>query len=320
MNHLLSSGRTHPGSWWLAGLGLALTASLTTNTLVLFGISLLAMLVVKLCRDDSPWSRSIWFYVQLGLIVLIMRLAFRIIFNLADASEDVFLRLPSISIDLGMGNSIHLFGSVSYLSMQAALVDGLRLAAIILSIGMANSLANPRKLLRATPGALYEIATAIAIAINLAPQLIISLNQVRGAKALRGRSKGIRSLTGIVIPVLEDTIEQSMKLAASMSARGFGRKQGQGKKTIILARLLSALTLTLLTVGVAALLFSSLELYLDLLLILLGLSSSVLAIRLSSQKNIRTKYIVQSWRFGDAIILCLVSSVVCSAFTGALGK
>lgn len=318
--HLFSSTNTHPGTWWIAGLALAISASLSSNLYALIGISALAMLTVWLCRDDSPWSKSITFYLQLGALVVLLRVLFRIIFNLADATQDIFLRLPSLSIDLGLGNSLHLLGPISYISIHAALVDGFRLAAIILSVGMANSLANPRKLLRATPGALYEIATAVSIAINLAPQLIASLKQVRRARGLRGHSKGIKSLTGIVIPVLEDTIEQSMQLAASMSARGFGRKTNQSKNKLRLTRIAAFLTLTLLTIGIAMLLFSPTEQQVDLLVLLSGIIFASITLKLSSARSNRTKFIVQHWQWADGMILVLSALILLAAFTGLLAK
>ena len=319
-SHFLSSTKTHPGTWWIAGLALAISASLSSNLYALIGISALAMLTVWLCRDDSPWSKSITFYLQLGALVVLLRVLFRIIFNLADATQDIFLRLPSLSLDLGLGNSLHLLGPISYSSIHAALVDGFRLAAIILSVGMANSLANPRKLLRATPGALYEIATAVSIAINLAPQLIASLKQVRRARGLRGHSKGIKSLTGIVIPVLEDTIEQSMQLAASMSARGFGRKTNQSKNKLRLTRIAAFLTLTLLTIGIAMLLFSPMEQQIDLLILLSGTIFAGITLKLSSARSNRTKYIVQRWQWADGMILILSALILFAAFTGFLAK
>jgi len=278
------------------------------------------MVTVWLCRDESPWSRSISFYIQLGGIVVLLRLLFRIVFNLADAATDVAITLPSLSIDLGFGNSIHLLGAVSTLSIYAALVDGFRLAAIILSIGMANSLANPRKLLRATPGALYEVATAISIAINLAPQLITSLKLVRRARGLRGHSKGIKALTGIVIPVLEDTIDKSMQLAASMSARGFGRKTNRNFTQLLLARIATALTLILLTVGVSMLLFSPAQQFVDLIVIIAGFVSAGATLRLSSTRTTRTKYIVQRWRLGDAIVIASSTILLVAAFSGVFAK
>jgi len=315
-NHLLSAGRTHPGAWWLAGISLALSASLSSNLLVLLGICALAMSTVRLCRDESPWARSIRFYLILGFVVVVLRVLFRVVFNLADARTDIFLSLPSISIDLGFGNTLHLLGAISVLSMKAALVDGLRLAAIILAIGMANSLANPRKLLRATPGALYEIATAISIAINLAPQLITSLNRVRRSRGLRGHSKGIKAIPGIVIPVLEDTIEQSMQLAASMSARGFGRRGNRTTKNVLITRITTFLALTFIVAGVAMLLISNASQLIDLSVLVTGLVFAFISFKLSSGRVNRTQYIVLRWQLGDAVVLTLGALVLLSAFAG----
>jgi len=315
-NHLLSAGRTHPGAWWLAGISLALSASLSSNLLVLLGICALAMSTVRLCRDESPWARSIRFYLILGFVVVVLRVLFRVVFNLADARTDIFLSLPSISIDLGFGNTLHLLGAISVLSMNAALVDGLRLAAIILAIGMANSLANPRKLLRATPGALYEIATAISIAINLAPQLITSLNRVRRSRGLRGHSKGIKAIPGIVIPVLEDTIEQSMQLAASMSARGFGRRGNRTTKNVLITRITTFLALTFIVAGVAMLLISNSSQLIDLSVLVTGFVFAFVSFKLSSGRVNRTQYIVLRWQLGDAVVLTLSALVLLSAFAG----
>lgn len=315
-NHLLSAGRTHPGAWWLAGISLALSASLSSNLLVLLGICALAMSTVRLCRDESPWARSIRFYLILGFVVVVLRVLFRVVFNLADARTDIFLSLPSISIDLGFGNTLHLLGAISVLSMNAALVDGLRLAAIILAIGMANSLANPRKLLRATPGALYEIATAISIAINLAPQLITSLNRVRRSRGLRGHSKGIKAIPGIVIPVLEDTIEQSMQLAASMSARGFGRRGNRTTKNVLITRITTFLALTFVVAGVAMLLISNASQLVDLSVLVTGFVFAFISFKLSSGRVNRTQYIVLRWQLGDAVVLALGALVLLSAFAG----
>jgi energy-coupling factor transport system permease protein len=269
-----------------------------------------------LCRDESPWARSIRFYLILGFVVVVLRVLFRVVFNLADARTDIFLSLPSISIDLGFGNTLHLLGAISVLSMKAALVDGLRLAAIILAIGMASSLANPRKLLRATPGALYEIATAISIAINLAPQLITSLNRVRRSRGLRGHSKGIKAIPGIVIPVLGDTIEQSMQLAASMSARGFGRRGNRTTKNVLITRITTFLALTFIVAGVAMLLISNASQLVDLSVLVTGFVFAFISFKLSSGRVNRTQYIVLRWQLGDAVVLSLSAIVLISAFAG----
>jgi energy-coupling factor transport system permease protein len=318
--HLVSAYKTNPLSWWLAGLSLAMVASLTSNIFVLLSICIGTLSIIRLCRDDSPWAQSIGFYIKLASIVVALRVLFRIIFNLGSSTKDAFLLLPSIDIDFGFGNSLKLFGPLSATAMNFALVDGFRLAAIILAVGMANSLANPRKLLKSTPGALYEIATALSIAINLAPQLIASLNRVRRARSLRGQSKGMKAITGIVIPVLEDTIDQSMGLAASMSARGFGRKGNRSKFQIISARLLAFLAIILIVTGAALLLFSPDQQVLELTFLLIGLVLAVISIRLSSTRGTITRYRKEPWRLGDAVILTSSALLMLLAFGGVFSR
>jgi energy-coupling factor transport system permease protein len=318
--HLLSANKTNPLSWWLAGISLAVAASLTSNVLVLIAICTGSLLTIRLCRDDSPWAQSIGFYIKLAAIVVALRVLFRIIFNLGTSTKDAFLLLPSIDLNLGFGNSLRLFGPVSQEAFNFALVDGFRLAAIILAIGMANSLANPRKLLKSTPGALYEIATAISIAINLAPQLIASLGRVRRARSLRGQSKGIKAMAGIVIPVLEDTIDQSMGLAASMSARGFGRKGNRTYLQTIGARLLAFAAICLIITGSALLLFSPQDQGFPLTLLLVGIITAALSVKLSSARASITRYRKEPWRLGDAVLLVAALTLVLLAFGGVFAR
>jgi energy-coupling factor transport system permease protein len=302
----------------MLGLAFAISASLTVNPLTLFALGALSMLFVLVFRDQSPWSRSVVFYIRLAAIVIAIRLLFRIIFNLESDPANPLLVLPEVNLGLGNSFTMHLFGAISAESLQAALTDGLRLAAIILAIGMANSLANPMKLLKSTPGALYEIATAISIAINLAPQLIASLNRVRRARGLRGQSKGIKALPGLVIPVLEDTIDQSMTLAASMSARGFGRKGTQSKARLTLTRFTGLVGLVLIAVGAFLLILSPTNQVLDLSITVAGLLSTVIYIKMSALGSLRTRYLVQKFRTGDYVIYLLAVMLLALAFSGVL--
>ena len=274
--------------------------------------------MVFLCRDDSSWSRSIKFYFILALAIITIRVLFRIIFNLELEPENPLLVLPSFQVSMGFGATLNLFGSISATSFLAALTDGLRLAAVILSMGMANSLANPRKLLRQTPGALYEIATAVSIAINLAPQLINSLNRVRRARRLRGQSKGLRALPGLVIPVLEDTIDQSMSLAASMSARGFGRRGESSTIRILGTRFAGLAASTLLAVGTTLLLISPQNQSLDFGLLILGFLTAAIYLKLSGSGVSRTRFIKPEWGVADLLLLAVATSLVLLAVFGVI--
>ena len=286
----------HPASWWLLGLALATVASLGVNWVSELAVIAAAVAIMFLCRENAPWSRSIRFYLFLAAFVVGVRVLFRIIFNSGLTGESLAFSLPELNVA-----GVHLLGPVAWSTLAAASTDGLRLAAIIVSIGMANTLANPKRLLKSTPGALYEVATAMTVAINLAPQLIESLQRVRKARNLRGRSKGISALNSIVIPALEDTIEQSLALAASMDARGFGRRGNLTKAQANLSRVLSLGGILLITFGSYFLLATNLQVF-AIALFAVGIAALALTIRIASRRNLRTRYRRQKPTWRDAVL------------------
>ena len=57
---------------------------------------------------------------------------------------------------------------------------------MLICVGAANALANPKRMLKAVPGALYEVGIAVVVALSVAPQLVESVLRVRRARRLRG--------------------------------------------------------------------------------------------------------------------------------------
>ncbi|MEY4971616.1 MAG: hypothetical protein RLZZ404_542 [Actinomycetota bacterium] len=276
----------HPVTWWILGLWVSAAAIISTSfspLLVLICLSFFLAVVF-----EPKWFSTMRLYALLALLVFVTRILFRLIFSYSAGDGPVLLSLPTLSINLGIGGPVNLLGQISQSAIELAIVDGLRLAAIVLSIGMATTLCHPRNLLKSTPGALYEIAAAVSMAINLAPQLVMSAQRVRQASRLRGRSRKLGAMKSIVIPILEDTIESSMGLAASMSSRGFGR---QGFMTIAqrrTSRILSIIALSLLLIGIYLTLTSGFSKLATVVALILGLALSAIVIKFSSNKKIRT--------------------------------
>lgn len=293
----------HPFTWWMAGLAIAVIAGqaidLFTVT-VCIGVALGATL---LFRSHNAWAKSIRFYLALSGFVVAVRLAFRVIFNPGIApSDSVLISLPSLSIATGVGGNLTLFGAVGKATLEAALLDGLRLAAIILGIAMATTLANPRRLLKLTPAALYEVAAAVSVAINLAPQLIESLQRVRKARALRGRNKSMGALNSIVIPALEDTLDRSLQLAASMDARGFGRTGQLTRRLTLVTRWISLASASGLAIG-AFLLVTTSNQILSLGILAASLLGLVTVVRITSRRNVKTTFVAERFGGFDAAVL-----------------
>jgi len=256
------------------------------------------------------------FYVQLAAAVFAIRILFRVVFNLgANKSDAVIFDLPRFALNLGVGE-VQLLGPVSLQALSAGAIDGLRLAAIILCVGMANIQANPRQLLKAMPGALFEISSTISVALNLAPQLIESLQRVRRARRLRGRSAGVSALPSLVIPVLEDTLERSLSLAASLDSRGFGRQTANAHPR--LARISSLTAVCLLAIGSYALLTDNQHGWLAWATLAVSAFCLLVALRLSSTRGMRTIYNRDPWSAADAVTLGAAAVVVALAWSGVI--
>ena len=215
----------HPVAWWLWAVGLAAAASFTTNPWLLLLLIGVACLTVAARRSASPWADTFRLYLWLGLFIVVIRVFFRILVGGGDGGR-VLLDLPTVPLPhwtLGL----RLLGSVSQESLLFGLYDGLRLATIVICVGAANSLANPKRLLRSVPPALYEIGSALVVAITVLPHLADSFRRVRAAQTLWGGDHGrVRGLRRLLVPVLEDSLERSLALAAGMDTRGYGRTAG----------------------------------------------------------------------------------------------
>ncbi len=218
----------HPIAWWIWALGLSTAASFTTNPLLLALIIASACLVVAARRSNHPWARAFKLYLVLAVVIVVLRVVFRIIFGGVETGT-VLVNLPEIPLpDWAAG--IRLLGPVTVEGLAAGFYDGLRLATIVICVGAANCLANPKRTLACVPPALYEVGTALVVAVSIFPQLVDSARRVRRAQALRGGPSGrVRGLRRFVVPVLEDSLERSLALAASMDTRGYGRSGGASR-------------------------------------------------------------------------------------------
>ena len=74
----------------------------------------------------------------------------------------VLFTLPSVALP-GWAAGVTLGGPVTLDALAVALFDAIRLAAMLLCVGAANSLANPRTALKSVPAALRDISTAVVI-------------------------------------------------------------------------------------------------------------------------------------------------------------
>lgn len=239
----------HPVAWWLWAIGLAVAASFTTNPLLLLLLIGVACFVVVLRRGDAPWSRSLRVYLVLGGCIVVIRVVFRCFLGAAGGGP-LLLDLPRIPLP-HWAAGITLLGPVHLSDLLGGLYDGLHLAAMIICVGAANSLANPKRLLKVVPISLYDIGTVVVVAVSVFPQLAESIGRVRRAQRLRpapgGRWHVVRRT---VIPVLADALDRSLLLAAAMDSRGYGRRGATPVRTRRLVCVVTLVGLIAVCVGV----------------------------------------------------------------------
>ncbi|MFD0417406.1 energy-coupling factor transporter transmembrane component T [Streptomyces sp. NPDC127108] len=302
----------HPLAWWVWALALATAVSRTNNPLLLFLVLSVLGYVIGMRRTEAPWARGFKYYLYLALTVVAIRVVFRAVFATGITPHDHFLfSLPHIPTpDWYAG--IQLGGPVSLEAVLSAAIDGLRLACMLCCIGAANTLANPKRALRVLPGALYELGVAVTVSISVAPQLVQSVQRVHRARRLRaGRTKGLRALRGVVVPVLEDALERSLRLAAAMDSRGYGRAGSATKASRRLTGALMLLGMCGLCAGAYGLLDASTPPFLGLPALAAGAVLCVAGLRLGGRRVTRTAYRPDPWRFEEwAVAACGVLSAV----------
>jgi energy-coupling factor transport system permease protein len=287
----------HPLAWWYWAIALAVAASRTTNPLLLGLMLGVAGLVVAARATDAPWARAFPTYLTLGLVVIAIRVVFRIILGGDPApDEHILFTLPELPLP-GWMAGVSIGGAVSLEGLLAAVYDGLRLATLLCCIGAANALANPKRALRLLPGALYELGVAVTVAITLAPQLVESVQRVRRARRLRGEPRGGRhAVRSIAMPVLHDALARSFLLAAAMDSRGYGRRGAVSVRRRHLVAACMVGGLLGLCAGLYGLLDASTPGVLGLPMLLTGVAISACGLAVGGHGVSRSRYRPDPWR------------------------
>lgn len=301
----------HPGAWWLWALGLAVAASQTTNLLAYALIVAVVVLVVLLRRTDAPWALNFRIYAWLAVIIVVIRVVFRIIFT--TGGTDVLFTIPSPHLP-GPFARLVLFGPVSSQGLLSGLASGGQLAVMVLCVGAANALANPKRLLAAVPGALYEFGTVVVITLSVFPQLAESVQRVARARRLRSGGRGARHfLRQVVMPVLADALDRSLALASAMDSRGYGRQAAVPPRQRHLTAAVLIVGLLGLVIGLYGLMdagqgvawlaagmgvFTVAHLMLVAGFVLAGLS-----LRLAGRRAVRTRYRPDAWGLAEWVVV-----------------
>lgn len=291
-------GRTrralHPLGWWAWALALAAAAMRTTDPVLLALVVAVLAYVVAARRTTAPWSRSFGAALRLGVFIIAFRLVLSMLFAVR-LPGTVLFTLPELTLpDWAAGVSVG--GPVTAELLAVAFVEGLRLAVVVACMGAANALASPHRLLRSLPAVLYELGVALTVALAFVPEVVGELGRMREARRLRGRrSRGLLAVRGLAIPVLEGGLERAIGLAASMDARGYGRRADVApavRRAVVAATVAG---LVGLVVGTYAVLDPSAPRAMGLPVLAVGSLTLVAGLGLAGRRAPRTRYRPDPW-------------------------
>ena len=293
--------RVHAAAWWVWALSLGVAATRTTNFVLLLLIAAVAGYVVMACRTPSPWASSYGAFLRLAVIVLVIRVLFHVLLG-GVVGPTIWFRLPEVPLP-EWAAGVRLGGPVSAEGVVNAAVEGLRLGVLLVCVGAANALADPRRLLRSLPAALSEVTVAVVVALTTAPQLVMSATRIRRARQLRGvTQRGLARFTSLLVPVVEDAFDRSLSLAATMDSRGYGRMDAvpDAQRRLTAALLLSGLA------GMALGAYGSLDTtapdVLGLPMLLAGGVMGLGGLAVGSRRVPRTRYRPDHWGVRESVI------------------
>ncbi len=292
----------HPVAWWLWAAGLAICAMRTNNPFLLALIGAVACFVVSVCRTGAPWSRSIAFFLRLGVLVIVIRVVIEILFGQRGVPGHVLFNLPQVPLP-SWAVAVSIGGAVTLESILNAFVEGLQIAVILLCFGAANSLASPYRLLRSLPAVLYETGVAVTVALAFTPELVLSIGVVRQARRQRGIPvRGLRGMRGVAVPVLESALDRSLQLATSMDARGYGRRVSLGPGSRWLASGATTGGLLLVAVGLYGIIDSGALFGLGLPIMAVAAVMCGIGLALGGRRSARSRYRPDAWRQPEWVV------------------
>jgi energy-coupling factor transport system permease protein len=292
----------HPVAWWLWAASLAICAMRTNNPFLLALIGAVACVVVSARRSSAPWSRSIAFFLRLGLLVIVIRIAIEILFGQRGIPGHVLFTLPQAPLP-SWAAAVSIGGPVTLESVLDAFLLGLQLAVIIVCFGAANSLASPYRLLRSLPAVLYETGVAVTVALSFAPELVQSIGIVRQARRQRGiPTTGLRGMRGVAVPVLESALDRSLQLATSMDARGYGRRVAVRTASRRLAGGATVGGMLLMAVGIYGVIDGGSLLGLGLPILAVAAVLCGVGLTVGGRRTARSRYRPDPWRQAEWIV------------------
>lgn len=208
----------HPLAWaaWL-GCGLTMIL-LTSNPLYVALIALSALVVYASHRRAG--RRAIDVLLVGGVALALLTIPLNLVTGSTGATT-VF-DLPSLTMP-GWLASVTFGGPVTAESLTYAAIHALAIAGILALVCAFNVSVDHFKLLKYTPPGLAQLGIIVTISLLLVPETLRRILTLAESRTVRGYESRLRSIPGLLLPILAEALERSVQRAESLDARGFGR-------------------------------------------------------------------------------------------------
>lgn len=310
----------HPLAWWVWAGGIAVALTRVGNPVVIAGLIGAVIVVALACRpragDGNIFARTLEAALVIGVVIVLVRTGFYVLVGFPDSSPVLF-KLPSVEIP--WFTNLHILGSIHVGGLVQAVIEGLRLAGLVITFGAASALSNPRRALRHLPSSLHHLGTSAVIAVAAAPGLVAAASRVRRAQQLRAPAAAPRSRwrgwIPVLIPVLAGALDQSLNLAGSMDSRGYARAT-KSPRWVGLALIIALLAAAGGTYG---LLDATTPASVGLALMLGGFALAAVASMVASRAVHRTKYWTTPWGWREMLLITIGAAIAAGGFTSTAG-
>ena len=213
----------HSFAWWGWASILGITIFLFDDSLYAASIVVASTLVVQRFKREHPWSRSFSMAMRFIAVIVAIRLFIAVVIGVPIPGTTL-ITLPTIVLPEWIAG-IRIGGPVTLERLSTTLGEVMIIVGIVAVIAAATSLTSPHRLIRAIPLAFYQLTLILTVATSVFPQLVTSIRRIKLARRLRGQEPtGISQWRKIAMPLLEESLERSLDLAAAMESRGFGQR------------------------------------------------------------------------------------------------
>lgn len=284
----------HPLAWsaWLAA---AVLPALSTRNPLYLSLTLLAVAVTYLALGRRNTSARSWgAFVRFGAALWLLTIPFTAL--TAHYGTIILFTLPEEWPIVG--------GPITVEALLYGMTGGLALVTLLVIFATFNVAVDQARLLRLTPGFVYQAGVVAGIAIAFVPQLVSSWQAIREAQRVRGhRVRGLRDLLPLLMPLLVTALERAMQLAESMEARGFGGATAASRRQRTLDQAAILLGVGATGVGFAGTGFWPERPYLTGALLGAGLALLLWGLWDQGRRVRRTRYRRWSWDRFDRLVL-----------------